>query len=75
MIKINDSNKYLEINTNDYTHTGRILLVEQDKKHDLRDFVRFGDRLSHDGQWPNEGFIAYYINGNSSKREQKHMAS
>jgi len=75
LIKINDSSRYLEINASDYTQTGRILSVVNDKKHDLRDYVRFGDKLSRDGQWPDEGYIAYFINDNTSKKEQKHMAS
>ena len=63
------------MNESDYTHTGRILDVENDRKHDLRDFVRFGDKLSSEGKWPDEGYIAYYINENGHKDMQKHMAT
>jgi len=63
------------VNESDYTHTGRILAVENDRKHDLRDFVRFGDKLSPGGKWPHEGYIAYYIHENGLKDMEKHMAT
>jgi hypothetical protein len=63
------------VSESDFTHTGRILVVENDRKHNLRDFVRFGDKLSPEGKWPDEGYIAFYIIENGHKDEQKHMAT
>lgn len=62
------ADNYLPSNSGDLITTGEIKPVDGTKL-DFREYVRLGDRIKANGEWPEEGYDNYFVVNQQSGRK------